>query len=87
MLQVAGNQAVSNAEDYFYRALALAREQGALSWEIRIALSLARLRVRQDRRDDARNELLPVYSRFTEGFETSDLRAAQTMLERLHSNG
>ncbi len=83
MLQASTGQAMSEAESCFYRALRVAREQGALFWELRIALSLARLRVVQDRHQDARSELLPVYSRFTEGFETADLRSARDLLSLL----
>jgi len=82
-LQELGDQTLSAAECCFSAALEVAREQGALSWELRAALSLARLRVSQDRRDDARQLLAPVYSRFTEGFETPDLRSASSMLQSL----
>ncbi len=61
----------------------MAREQGALFWELRVALSVARLRVRQGRLHEARAPLASVYDRFTEGFATADLRAARTMLEGL----
>jgi len=72
---------VSAAEDCFVGAIGVAREQGALFWELRAAMSLARLRVRQDRHYDARQILSPVYDRFTEGFETADLRCARAILE------
>jgi predicted ATPase/DNA-binding winged helix-turn-helix (wHTH) protein len=81
LLQEAGDQSISAAEKCFFRALDVARQQGALFWELRSALSLARLRVRQGRPDDARPILAPVYGRFTEGFETADMRAARAMLE------
>ena len=71
------------AEDCFFGALEVARQQGALFWELRAALSLAHLRIRQDRRDDARRLLAPVYDRFTEGFEAADLRCARALLETL----
>jgi hypothetical protein len=58
----------------------MAREQGALFWELRAALSLARLKATQGR-PEAKRVLTPVYDRFTEGFETADLRAARAMLE------
>jgi predicted ATPase/DNA-binding winged helix-turn-helix (wHTH) protein len=83
LLQSAGDQSISMAEDCFHGALGVAEQQGALFWELRSALSLARLRMIQDRQDDARQTLLPVYERFTEGFETADLRAAREMLEAL----
>jgi predicted ATPase/DNA-binding winged helix-turn-helix (wHTH) protein len=71
------------AEDCFDQAAQKAREQGALFWELRIALSLARLRVGQGRRHEARALLASVYDRFTEGFATADLQAARTLLEGL----
>lgn len=85
LLQEVGHQSISAAEDCFHRALALAQEQGALFWELRSALSLARLRVQQNHQDYARQLLAPVYSRFTEGFETTDLRSARAMLASLPS--
>ena len=71
------------AEDCYDRAGELAREQGSLFWELRIAVSLARLRVGQGRGDEARNILEPAYDRFTEGFATADLRAARALLDGL----
>jgi predicted ATPase/DNA-binding winged helix-turn-helix (wHTH) protein len=73
----------ATAEAKLLRSLELAREQSALSWELRTALSLARLRVRQGRQAGARHVLKPVYDRFTEGFETIDLRSARSLLETL----
>ena len=71
------------AEDCYDQAGALAREQGTLFWELRIAVSLARLRVGQGRGGEARNILAPVYDRFTEGFATADMQAARAMLDGL----
>ena len=71
------------AEDHFDKALDLARRQQVLSWELRSALSLARLRLLQGRRVHARNVLAPVHRRFTEGFETADLVAAAALLKGL----
>ncbi|MDB6102121.1 MAG: transcriptional regulator, partial [Gammaproteobacteria bacterium] len=85
LLRRDGDQSFSAAEGCFGEALEVAREQDALSWELRSALSFARLRFRQDRHDDARQLLAPVYSRFTEGFETPDLRSASVMLQSLPS--
>jgi len=62
------------------QALDAARQQGALSWELRAAMSLARLRMTQDRAAEARQLLAPVYAQFSEGFATLDLRAAYAML-------
>jgi predicted ATPase/DNA-binding winged helix-turn-helix (wHTH) protein len=71
----------SAARDCFNAALGMARQQGALSWELRAATGFARLRIRQGRRDEARELLAPVYNRFTEGFETADLRIARALIE------
>jgi predicted ATPase/DNA-binding winged helix-turn-helix (wHTH) protein len=83
LLQRADNRSFAAAESCFERALAVAREQGALLWELRAALSLARLRIGQGRQDDARQILAPVYNRFTEGFETEDLKQAKGLLQQL----
>ena len=71
------------AEDHFRQALDWARRQGALSWELRAATSLARLLSDQGRSADASALLRPVYDRFTEGFETADLKAAKALLDAL----
>jgi hypothetical protein len=68
------------AEEYFRRALDIANGQGALSWELRIGLSLCRLRVTQGRGDEGRRLLAAIYSRFSEGFGTADLVAAKQLL-------
>jgi len=81
LLQQAADR--STAEDCFNQAAQIAHEQGALFWELRVALSVARLRVSQGRRHEARAPLASVYDRFTEGFATADLQAARTMLEGL----
>jgi predicted ATPase/DNA-binding winged helix-turn-helix (wHTH) protein len=83
LLQETEHRSISAAEQCFGDALELARRQGALFWELRGALSLARLRIRQDRPGDARAVLAPVYEKFTEGFEIADLRNAGAMLEQL----
>ena len=71
------------AERQLLTALDWARKQSALGWELRAAMSLARLRVSQDRPGDARDILAPVYARFTEGFTTADLQEAKTLLDAL----
>jgi len=73
----------SSPDDYFLKALDWARRQGALSLELRAAMSLARLRHQQGRPSEARDLLASVYERFGEGFETADLRAAKALLVRL----
>jgi predicted ATPase len=75
--------AVEAAKDLFRRALDEAHRQGALSWELRAAASLARLLRKQGHSDDAVAVLQPVYNRFTEGFGTADLVAAKQILEEL----
>jgi len=72
--------AVATAEACFKQALDVARRQGALAWELRAAMSLARLWRGQRRANEARKLLGPVYRRFTEGFETADLMAAKALL-------
>jgi len=69
-------------EGCFHRGVEVAREQDALFWEFRLALSMARSRITQNRHGEARQILAPVYDRFTEGFETADLLAARAMLDR-----
>jgi predicted ATPase len=71
------------AEGFLMQALTVARSQSALAWELRIATTLARLRARQGRGDEARQLLSSVYGRFTEGFETGDLKAAMQLLQEL----
>jgi predicted ATPase len=71
------------AEDCFERALAVAREQQAKSWELRTAMSMARLWRDHGKRDEARELLAPIYGWFTEGFETLDLREAKALLDEL----
>jgi len=83
LLHQAADQSTLAAEDCFSQAAQMAREQGALFWELRVALSVARLRVSQGRHHEARAPLASVYDRFTEGFATADLQAARTMLEGL----
>ena len=74
---------VEKAEAYFERALAVAREQQAKSWELRAAMSMARLWRDQGRRQKARDLLAPVYGWFTEGFDTLDLKQAEILLAEL----
>ena len=72
--------ALETAEQCFHQALDAARRQGALSWELRAAMSLARLWRGHQRASQARKLLGPVYRRFTEGVETADLIAAKALL-------
>jgi predicted ATPase/DNA-binding winged helix-turn-helix (wHTH) protein len=83
LLRQAVNRATSAAEDCFGQAAEIAREQGALFWQLRIALSLARLRITQNRQAEAKQILLPIYQQFTESFSTANLRAAKSLLDEL----
>jgi predicted ATPase len=83
-LALAGPAAdVTKAEAYFQRALGVARHQQAKSWELRAAMSLARLWRDQGKPQQAREVLAPVYGWFTEGFDTRDLLEAKALLEEL----
>jgi predicted ATPase len=74
---------VAEAEACFQQALDVARRRQARSWELRAAMSLARLWQQQGKRDEAHELLAPVYSWFTEGFDTADLQEAKALLEAL----
>ena len=76
---------VARAQAHFERALEIARTQQARSWELRAAMSLARLWRGQGRRADAHDLLAPVYGWFTEGFDTLDLKEAKALLDELRS--
>jgi predicted ATPase/DNA-binding winged helix-turn-helix (wHTH) protein len=71
------------AEEAFSRSIELADQQSALSWRLRTSMSLARLQSRQGRRKEAREALSETYTRFSEGFETADLKAAESLLATL----
>jgi predicted ATPase/DNA-binding winged helix-turn-helix (wHTH) protein len=73
-------QAAAAAEGHFLHSLDWARRQGALSWELRTSISLARLQQDQGRIAEARSLLQSVYDRFSEGFETADLKTAKAYL-------
>jgi predicted ATPase len=73
----------AEVEAYFERALAVARKQQAKSWELRAAMSMARLWRDQGKREEARELLAPTYGWFTEGFGTFDLKEAKALMEQL----
>jgi hypothetical protein len=73
----------SKAETYFERALSVARAQQAKPWELRAAMSMARLWRDQGKQQRACGLLAPVYGWFTEGFDTLDLREAEALLDYL----
>jgi DNA-binding winged helix-turn-helix (wHTH) protein/predicted ATPase len=74
---------VAKAESCFQQSIKIAQHQKAKSWELRAAMSLARLYQRQGRQEEARDLLRQVYDTFTEGFETKDLREAKALLDEL----
>ena len=76
---------MAEAEACFERALAVARAQQAKSWELRAAISMARLWRDQGKRQQAHDLLAPVYNWFTEGFDTLDLKEAKALLDELHA--
>ena len=80
---LAGAGTVSEAETAMQQAIAVARRQNAKSWELRGAMSLARLCRQQGRPQEAVALLAPILGWFTEGFDTADLQAARTLLAEL----
>ena len=80
---LAGAGTVSEAEAAIEKGIDVARRQNAKSWELRGAMSLARLRRQQGRPQEAVALLAPVYGWFTEGFDTADLKEAKTLLDML----
>jgi predicted ATPase len=73
----------AQAEACFQQALAIARRQQAKSWELRAAMSLSRMWQQQGKQAEARELLAPIYSWFTEGFDTADLQEAKALLDEL----
>jgi predicted ATPase len=78
-------QDTANAQAHFDRALIVARQQQAKSLELCAAMSLARLWRDQGKVQQARDLLAPAYGRFTEGFDTLDLKEAKALLDELHA--
>ena len=83
ILRESAPRAATVAEEFFLHSLEWARRQGALSWELRTSTSLARLQHDQGRIAEARSHLQLVYDRFSEGFETVDLKIAKALLNSL----
>jgi len=83
LLREGASDAGAAAEAQFLQSLDWARRQEVLSWELRAAMSLTRLWSSQGRLGDARDQLASVYGKFTEGFETADLRTAKQLLDEL----
>lgn len=82
---VVGNQPDTQrqAEACFTQAIMIARKQSAKSWELRAAMSMARLYEQQGKHQEGGSLLADVYGKFTEGFETADLQEAKAMLNQL----
>jgi tetratricopeptide (TPR) repeat protein len=83
LLLTDNNTNTPEADRAFRTAIDVARQQCAKSWELRATTSLARLLVKQGKRDEARAMLAGIYSWFTEGFDTADLKDAKTLLDEL----
>ena len=83
---LAGAGTVSEAEAAIEKGIAVARRQNARSWELRGAMSLARLRRQQGRQQEGAALLAPILGWFTEGFDTADLQAARTLLDEIASS-
>ncbi len=84
MLLKQSNSNTTEAQNCFERAIEIARNQSAKSWELRATMSLARLLDQQGSRDTARTMLAKIYNWFTEGFDTADLKDAKTLLDELN---
>jgi adenylate cyclase len=83
LLKSAESNSPAAAETCYHRAIEIARQQSAKSWELRASRSLARLWQQQGKQTEARHMLAEVYSWFTEGFEMADLKDAKTLLDGL----
>jgi predicted ATPase len=75
----------AKTEAYFNQALSISRAQEAKSWELRAAMSMARLWRDQGKRDEGSDLLAPIFGWFTEGFDTHDLKEAKALLDALSS--
>jgi predicted ATPase len=83
LLLHSGSSKSEEARACFERAIEVAREQGAKSWELRATVSLAGLLLKQGHRDEARTRLAEIYDWFTEAFDTVDLKEAKALLDEL----
>jgi predicted ATPase len=77
-------QAEAEAEACFHKAIEVARQQSAKSWELRAVMSLSRLWQQQGKKEEAHRMLAEIYNWFTEGFDTKDLQEAKALLEELN---
>src|SRR5262245_9938726 len=80
--EVSSSQAEAEAEACFLKAIEIARRQQAKSLELRAVTSLSRLWQQQGKKDEARQMLAEIYSWFTEGFDTKDLKEAKALLDK-----
>jgi len=78
---------VVQAESCFHQSIEIARQQKAQSWELRAVMSLARLYQNQHKRAEAHGLLEQIYSKFTEGFDTADLKEGKALLDELAKPG
>ena len=78
-----GRNMLEDSQKAFEDALRVAQSQGAKAFELRAAMSLARLWGERSRRAEAYDLLAPIYGWFTEGFETADLMEAKLLLDQL----
>jgi predicted ATPase len=83
IMLLAPKRDAAKAEAYFSHALTITRAQEAKSWELRTAMSMARLWRDQGKPQQARELLAPIYGWFTEGFDTRDLKEAKALLNEL----
>jgi predicted ATPase len=83
LLEARVNESLSIAEQCLRDGIDMARRQGAMFWELRCAMSMARLKLKQSLPKEAQKILAPVYHKFTEGLDTADLQASRTMLNQL----
>ena len=83
---VEGFQVEEEAEECFHKAIEIARQQLAKSWELRASTSLARLWQQQGKKGKAHELIAEIYNWFTEGFDTVDLKEAKALLENLGSH-
>jgi predicted ATPase len=81
LLLMQEESSAAQAESCFQRAIEVARQQSAKSWELRATTSLARLLDKQGRRDEGHAMLGEIYAWFTEGFDTADLKDAKALLD------
>ena len=79
----AAHPSSAQAEACFNQSIEIARQQKTKSWEVRTAMSMARLYQSQSKQKEARVLLAEIYDRFTEGFDTVDMREAKALLDKL----